>query len=166
MLVQSVLKAACTVAVSGCASAEQLIAGLLDCLPIPCRTAVSFSTGLRHSSRRPFRVLPLPDDPAARRWLIHQPNVTILDLAVPRPCSDGLVDEWARLVERTLSNARTGLVAAALTELVTGQSAGMTVQRFENSETASRQGLEFCLAEAAARTGVAANNGDDKPRKP
>jgi hypothetical protein len=165
MLAQSVLNTACTVAVAGCASAEQLIAGLFDCLPIACRTAISFSTGLRRSSRRPFRVLPLPDDPAARRWLIHQPNVTILDLAVRRPCSDGLVDEWACLVERTLSNTQTSLIADALTELVTGQSAGTTMQRFEDSETATRQGLEYCLAEAAARTGVAASNGNGDPRE-
>ena len=80
MLVQSVLTAACTVAASGCASAEQLIAWLLDCLPLECRTAISFSTGLRYSSRRPFRILPLPRDPVIRRWLAHQPNVTVLDL--------------------------------------------------------------------------------------
>jgi hypothetical protein len=79
-LVQSVATAACTAAASGFASPEQLIARLFDCLPLENRTAVSFSTGLRYPSRRPFRILPLPTDPAARRWLARQPNVTVLDL--------------------------------------------------------------------------------------
>jgi hypothetical protein len=114
MLVQSVLTAACTVAVSGCASAEQLIAGLLDCLPITRRTAISFSTGLRYSSRRPFRILPLSSDPAARRRLSRQPNVMVLDLAAEEPCSSLLVDNWARLIEPMLSNAQIGLLANEL----------------------------------------------------
>ena len=36
--------------------------GLLDCLPVDCRTSISFSTGLKFSTRRPFDLFALPDD--------------------------------------------------------------------------------------------------------
>jgi hypothetical protein len=103
LLVQSALEAAGTIAVAGPASAEQLIAGLLDCLPIDCRTAISFSTGLRHSSRRPFHILALPGDPATRRQLARQPNMVVLDLVAQKPCRSVLVDNGTRLVEQALS---------------------------------------------------------------
>lgn len=80
VLVQSVLESDCTVAVASRLSTEKLIAGLFDRVPVPCRTSISFSTGLRYSSQRPFRILPLPDDPPTRRWLARQRNVMVLDL--------------------------------------------------------------------------------------
>ena len=116
MLVQSVLTATYTVVATGCASAEQLIAGLLDCLPLERRTAISFSTGLRYSSQRPFRILPLPSDPTTRRRLVHQPNVMVLDLVAQKPCSHMLVDNWARLIERVLSKNQIGLLADELSQ--------------------------------------------------
>lgn len=116
MLVQSVLTASGTVAVTGRVSAEQLIAGLFDCLPLEWRTAVSFSTGLKYSSRRPFRVLPLPDDPGARRWLAHQSDVTVLDLVAQKPCSHRVVDSWARFIERVLSMAQISRLADELSQ--------------------------------------------------
>jgi hypothetical protein len=102
MLVQSALTAARTVAAGGRASVEQLIAWLLDYLPLECRTAISFSTGLRYSSRRPFRVLPLPSDPASRRWLARQPNVTVLDL------TERIVASTASKAENPGSKTRSG----------------------------------------------------------
>ncbi len=116
MLVQSVLTTSGTVAATGWASAEQLIAGLFDCLPLECRTAISFSTGLKYSSRRPFRVLPLPSDPATRRRLAHRPNVTILDLTSQKPCSHLLVHNWARFIEQALSTAQVSLLADELSQ--------------------------------------------------
>jgi hypothetical protein len=162
MLVQSVMTSACTVAVSSWAFAEQLIAGLLDCLPIKCRTAVSFSTGLKYSSRRPFRILPLPSDSATRRWLAHQPNVMVLDLVAQKPCNNMLVDNWARLIERAVSKVQIGLLADELSQprpdLAMGNLPG--VQLLQDSETAPREGSKCCLAKLAGRTEVALCNGD------
>jgi hypothetical protein len=47
----------------------RLVAGLINCLPLEARTAFSFSTGLKHSPRRPFRLSCLADDRAERRRL-------------------------------------------------------------------------------------------------
>ena len=58
----------------------QLIAGLFSCLPPECRPEFSFSTGLKFSPRRPFRIVALSDDPAERQWVAHYPNVAVLDL--------------------------------------------------------------------------------------
>lgn len=41
---------------------ELLIRGLFCCLPPACRIAFSFSTGLRYSPRRPFRLVGLPEE--------------------------------------------------------------------------------------------------------
>ena len=145
MLVQSVLTTACTVAVSGLASAEQLIAGLLDCLPIECRTAISFSTGLRYSSRRPFRILPLPHDSAARRCLARRPNVTVLDLAAQKPCGSMLDNNWARLIERLLSESQIGLLADTLSQprpdLTPGDLPAFCLRLVEEIETTSAVGM-------------------------
>jgi hypothetical protein len=141
MLVQSALQAACTVAATDRASAEQLITGLLHCLPLECRTAIPFSTGLRYSSRRPFRILPLPSDPASRRWLVRQPNVMVLDLVAQKPRSNMVVDNWARLIERLLSKAQIGLLADELSQprpdLTLGSLPAFGLQLLEGLETAS-----------------------------
>jgi hypothetical protein len=101
--VQAVSSTACTVAVSGGASAEQLISGLLYCLPVQDRNAISFSTGLKHSSRRPFRILPLPHDPAERREIARLPNTMVLDLAAQKNNDNPLVADWVRSIEGLLA---------------------------------------------------------------
>jgi hypothetical protein len=123
ILVQTVLNSAGTVAASDWVPAQRLFAGLFDCLPVPLRPAISFSTGLRYSSRRPFRVLSLPQDPAARRWLVHQSNAILLDLSACDPRGNVLVDDRARRIEQILSVADVGRIAEALGEFVTGPSA-------------------------------------------
>ena len=116
LLVQTVLGTGGTVAVSSSAPAEQLIAGLLDCLPVQCRTAVSFSTGLSYSSRRKFHVISLPHDRSARRRLAHRSDVTVLDLATQKPCHDMPVDHWALFIERVLSEAQIGFLVKELSQ--------------------------------------------------
>jgi hypothetical protein len=154
-LVQSALEAACTAIATGRVPAEQLIAGLLDCLPLECRTAISFSTGLRYSSRRPFCILRLPSDQAARRRLAHQPNVTALDWVAKRPCGDVLVNNWARLIERVLSKNRIGLLADELSQprpdLTPDNLPALGLQLLESLEgeedvTHSRQRVKATLA--------------------
>jgi hypothetical protein len=115
LLVQVVMQSNC-VAVGGPPGADRLIAGLLDCLPPECRTTVSFTTGLKFSSRRPFRVVALPGDPAECRWLAHQPGVAVLDLADQRQRAATLIDGWAMLIERVLSLGRTSFLAAELSK--------------------------------------------------
>ena len=147
MLMQSVLMSSCTAVATDRVSAEQLIAGLLDCLPLECRTAISFSTGLRYSSQRPFRILPLPSDPTTRRRLVHEPNVMVLDWVDQKPCSHMLVDNWARLIEWVLSKNQIGLLADELSQprpdLTLSNLPALGLKLLEDLETASLFGT-FC----------------------
>jgi hypothetical protein len=112
-LVQAALDAAC-LAVAGPPSAALLIAGLISCLPPECRTEFSFSTGLKFTSRRPFRIMALSGDPAEQRWVAHQNNVSVLNLSGGAPLHAGPIDGWARLIGGVLSSGRTSLLAAQL----------------------------------------------------
>ena len=87
-LVQAALQSVC-LAVGGGLPVHQLLAAVLNCLPVECRTEFSFSTELKFSSRRPLRIIALPCDPAARNWLAHHPGVTLLDLEQTPPGSTG-----------------------------------------------------------------------------
>ena len=101
VLVQAALTSVC-LAVRGPVDTARLIRGLLDCLPVDCRTSISFSTGLKFSARRPFDLLALPGDVAQQRWLAHQPGLTVLDLCRAPASPSLLVNDWARLIHRLL----------------------------------------------------------------
>ena len=78
-LVQAAREAVC-LAVAGACRPAQLMAGLFSCLPPECRLEFSFSTGLKFSPRRPFRIVALSGDPAERLWVGSYSNVTVLEL--------------------------------------------------------------------------------------
>jgi len=113
MLVHMVCQSTC-LAVAGAPSAEQLIAGLFNCLPPECRTEFSFATGLKFSSRRPFRIVALSDDKAEQRWVSHQPNVSLLELREEVPIASVSMDGWARLIGRVLASGHTSFLATEL----------------------------------------------------
>ncbi len=110
-LVQAACEAMC-LAVSGNPSPAQLIAGLFSCLPPECRLEFSFSTGLKFSPRRPFRIVAISGDPAEREWIAHYPNVAVLDVCGSELPSPAPMDGWARLIERTLASGRIGFLSA------------------------------------------------------
>lgn len=102
MLVEAALTNVC-LGVRGPVPTVRLIGGLLDCLPVDCRTAISFSSGLKFSMRRPFDIFALPDEPAQQRWLAHRPGLTALDLGSDPASANLLGNDWARLIHRLLS---------------------------------------------------------------
>jgi hypothetical protein len=110
-LVQAACQTTC-LAVSGTPSPTLLIAGLFSCLPPECRLEFSFSTGLKFSPRRPFRIVGLSGDPAERQWVAHYPNVVVLDVCGNELPLSAPMDGWARLIERTLAAGRIGFLAA------------------------------------------------------
>jgi hypothetical protein len=59
---------------------NRLTAGMLSCLPVGCRTEFSFTTGLKYSSQRPFRLSCLPDDAAECRRLSRRYGVEVWSL--------------------------------------------------------------------------------------
>jgi len=112
-LVQAARGAAC-LALVGEPSPADLMAGLLACLPPQCRTEFSLTTGLKFSSRRPFRLMALSDDPAEQRWLAHQSNVQVIDLGVEYDEDRAPLDGWSQLIGRVLATGRTSFLAAQL----------------------------------------------------
>jgi len=107
-------RAATRLAVAGPPSPEQLIEGLLVCLPSALRTEFSFTTGLKYSSRRPFRIVALHGDRAQRAWTAHQPNMMVLDVSEPVRGGQSLADGWARFIERVLASGKIAFLADQL----------------------------------------------------
>ncbi len=113
-LVQAALDGVC-LAVSGGRPAYQLVAAVLNCLPVECRHAFSFSTELKFSSRRPFRIISLPRGQAERDWLAQCSNVTLLDL--DREAGPGApLGDWARLIERVADRRAFAFLASQLAQ--------------------------------------------------
>ena len=128
-------------AVAGSPSAAQLLAGLFNCLPVESRTAFSFCTGLKYSSRRPFRIQALSDDPAERRWVAHQPNVTMVELYHDSPIEPLPWEGWAQLINRVLASGRTTFLATQLSkrrfDLTPDDLAALGLQLLEDFEASA-----------------------------
>jgi hypothetical protein len=114
-LVQVARESVC-LAVSGEVATERLIAGLINCLPLTHRTEYSFTTGLKFSPRRPFRLVAFPRDPAEQRWLEHHNNVSVLDLAGDAAPPAQPLDGWSQFIERLLSTGRTAFFSTQLSK--------------------------------------------------
>ncbi len=114
-LIQAALDSAC-LAFAGPPSPGELIAGLFSCLPPSCRPEFSFCTGLKYSSRRPFRIVALSGDPTEQRWVAHQTGVTMLELSDDLPADSQPIDGWAQFVKRVMSSGRTSFLATQLSK--------------------------------------------------
>lgn len=116
-LVDAALNSA-SVAVAGNPSAEQLIAGLLNCFPPECRTEFSFTTGLKFSSRRPFRIVAVGRDPEEQRRVERLYNAAVVDFTGEPPGAAAVTDNsWAQFIRRVLRSGRTSLLASRLADL-------------------------------------------------
>ncbi|MDZ7616431.1 MAG: hypothetical protein U1E05_05460 [Patescibacteria group bacterium] len=114
-MVQAAMNSEC-VALAGDAWTADLIAGLINCLPLHTRVEYPFSTGLKHSSRRPFRVLGLSNDPAEHRWIAQRAHVTLLSLASSEKLPKLPLSGWPQFVARVLATRRTSLLATELSK--------------------------------------------------
>ena len=114
-LVQAVRDAVC-LAVGGTPSPASLIAGLFGCLPPECRLEFSFSTGLKFSPRRPFRVVALSGDPAERCWVAGYSNVAVLELRSDTAPQSMPLDGWGQLVRRALATGQIPFLAAQVSK--------------------------------------------------
>jgi len=81
---------------------ERLLACLLMLLPPSQRLAMSFSTGLRWSPRRPFRLIALPSKFDEQRDLERSAEATLLDLTKPGATAPEPVDGWPIIVRDVL----------------------------------------------------------------
>ncbi len=103
-----------TIAIAGGLPSEHVIAGLINCLPPPCRTEFSFSTGLRFSSRRPFRVVALCGDHNEQRRIERLYNLAVLDLSGRPPAEFAPIESWPRFIHRVLRSGRLTFLASRL----------------------------------------------------
>ncbi len=109
-LVQAALESV-SVAVAGGPPADQLIAGLINCLPPECRTEFSFSTALKFSSRRPFRIVALSSQPEELRRVERLYNVAVLRLTDSPPAEFAPIESWPRFIHRVLRTGRVCFLA-------------------------------------------------------
>lgn len=114
-LVQAALDSP-AVAVAGDVSAQRIIAGLINCMPPECRTEFSFSTGLKLSSRRPFRLVVVPDETDEQRRAIRLYDASVLSLNDELPSEFTPTESWARLVERVLKSSQVSFLGRRLSE--------------------------------------------------
>jgi hypothetical protein len=110
-LVQAARETLC-LAIAGEPNVASLLSGLFNCLPIECRVEFSFTTGLKFSPRRPFRIVAVPDDPAQRQWIASYPNVVVLDVATGQATHPTPLDGWSQLVHRALLGRQAAYLAA------------------------------------------------------
>ena len=92
-LVTAVLESSC-VGLAMSIAPLCLFSALFQLLPQEDRPKVSFTTGLRHSVRRPFRLFLLPEDPAIRRQFQRQSDVKVVELQ-PKKASSARVGSKA-----------------------------------------------------------------------
>ena len=135
-LVQAALDSA-TLAVGGGTNAERVFCGLLNCLPTSCRRSFSFSTGLKNSPRRPFRLIPLPTEPAQQRRVVRQSDVTLLDLDGTIPEQFAPRGPFAQLVLAALN----GGYVSAFADLLESAPADLTLD--DLNQFASSQQLDL-----------------------
>jgi len=164
-LIQAALNSM-SIAIAGGPPAQQVIAGLINCLPPECRTEFPFSTGLRFSSRRPFRVVALSGDEDEQRRMKRLYSVTLLDLSDDPPPEWRPMDSWARLIQRVLKSGRTSLLAAQLSnrqmEIGVEDLHALGLQLLEESDTVEEEpgGPRLEVPTNAATPGAEAPNAD------
>jgi hypothetical protein len=101
-------------AIVGSLQMEHLLAGVISCLPPECRTAMSFSIGLRFSSRRPYRLVAMSHDADEQQRMARLYNVPMLDLGSRPPAEFAPIGSWGRLVHRVLRTGRVSFFAGQL----------------------------------------------------
>jgi hypothetical protein len=81
-----------------------LIAAFLQCLPVECRSEISFATGLKPSAQRPYRLITLGrQDESGKRQVVRRYGLDVVDLnqAADAP----LRNAWARYVAEILDSS-------------------------------------------------------------
>jgi len=163
-LVQAALDSV-PLAIVGGPPAVHLIAGLINCLPPECRKEFSFSTGLKFSLQRPFRVISLTGDAAQQRRLRRQHNVAILDLDVPPPAEFAPIDGWSRFVRHVLESGRTALLATQFSkrrfELRLNDLPALGLQLLEEMDASTLRDVRGETARGTRRSGPQAESSGD-----
>ena len=91
---------------------QRAVAMLLNCLPVECRPWISFSTGLKYSPSRPFRVFgATPDSDEAKR-VLRRFGVTILDFDRRPPLDWTEREGWGAFIARAIAGGKSFALGA------------------------------------------------------
>lgn len=96
------------------AHAQRLLSALINCLPLECRLEFSFSTGLKYSPRRPFRIACLGGNLAEQRRLAQRYGLTVIDVSGKPPKELTTATGWSGLVAHSVAAGRTAFLAEQL----------------------------------------------------
>lgn len=142
-LVQAAIDSPC-LAIAGGPGVEHVIAGLVSCLPPECRTEFSFTTGLKFSINRPFRLVGYAGPASELTAYERRYNLTVLDLCQAMPEELLPIDGWARLIERTLATGRTTFLATQFSkrrfDLTVADLPALGLQLLESLDASSLRG--------------------------
>ncbi len=105
-----------SLALAAGANIIRLVSGLINCLPPECRTEFSFSTGLKHSPRRPFRIHNLGNDTGEQRRMLRQQQTTVLELCGKPPQQFIPAEGWSAFVAGCLASGKTDFLAQELSK--------------------------------------------------
>ncbi len=104
-------------AIVGHAQPACLLAGLLNCVPPACRTAFSFTTGLKYSPRRPYLLNCVPPQQPEQRRLLRQHEIEVIDLTAERAPELSITKGWPGFVSGTLAVGKTSFFASRVGKL-------------------------------------------------
>ncbi|HET6880984.1 MAG TPA: hypothetical protein VFI31_12560 [Pirellulales bacterium] len=111
---QTLVEAAVTVpnvALLGANHSQRLLAGLIHCLPLECRLQFSFSTGLKYSPRRPFRIVCLGGKLAEQRRLAARYGLTVVEVSGKPPKEFTASSGWGGFVASSIAAGKTSFLA-------------------------------------------------------
>ena len=109
-LVQEALRCS-SLAIAGTSTGDLAVAALINCLPPQIRSEFSFSTGLRTSARRPFRLLFAGDDAEELRRIRQISELTLVDFSDKGTANFTPTDGWARAIYQMVETGRTSLLS-------------------------------------------------------
>lgn len=105
--------------VSSSVSAVHLFGTLLDLLPVPVRAQFSWTTGLRVSPRRPYRLAALPNDRDEQRQAARLMRLTVLDLYADPPAKFAARSGWPLLIYELLRSRQLPTIAKIVQQTAT-----------------------------------------------
>lgn len=94
--------------------AQRLLSGLINCLPLECRLEFSFSTGLKYSPLRPFRIACLGGNLAEQRRLAERYGLTVIEVSGKPPKELTIATGWGGLVANSVAAGKTAFLAEQL----------------------------------------------------
>lgn len=100
---------------------EQFFEAILNCLPPECRSEVSFSTGLRISPRRPFRLHRLEDDEVHVRHVERRYGLSIYGTDDSREAHPSPERGWAALLHEVFLSQQFSQLKVVMDQEYPGQ---------------------------------------------